>query len=59
MRNIAIVIAAASVLTTIALYGAIITAGVPERSLGASSPIDVMRMMQNAKDLPVQQFDPI
>jgi hypothetical protein len=61
MRRSHIIMGAALVAGVVALLGAstIITANVAKGTdaVPASASIDIMKMMQEAKDLPVEQFD--
>lgn len=60
MRQIQAAPAIASIVTVLAILGVTIINAKPSKELAAapaSSSIDVMRMMSDAKDLPAQQFD--
>jgi hypothetical protein len=62
MRPIFIVIAAALAVTVLAQYNAkVVTAKAPQQSESNAVPmvINIMEMMRQAKDLPIQQFDAI
>jgi hypothetical protein len=62
MRPIFIVIIAALAITLAARYSAkVVTAEAPQQSQSTAGPmlINVMEMMRQAKDLPIQQFDAI
>jgi hypothetical protein len=58
MRQTAIAATIALVTTIVSIWGAtVITANRKAVAASASLSIDVMRMMQGAKNLPDQQFD--
>lgn len=60
MRQISIVTATVWMAVIVALLGASsMIAKVPQKAeaAAASSPIDIMQMTRNAKNLPVEQFD--
>ena len=60
MRQIQAAPAIASIVTVLAILGVTIINAKSSKELAiapASSSIDVMRMMSDAKDLPAQQFD--
>jgi hypothetical protein len=62
MRPIFIVIVAALAITAVAQYSAkVMTAEAPQSRQTGAVPIviDIMQMMRQARDLPVQQFDAI
>ena len=62
MRPIFIVIAAALAVTVLAQYSAkVVTAKAPQQTESNAVPmvINIMEMMRQAKDLPIQQFDAI
>jgi hypothetical protein len=62
MRPIFIVIAAALAVALVVEYSAkVVTAEAPQQSQTNAVPmvINIMEMMRQAKDLPIQQFDAI
>lgn len=61
MRSIFIVIVAAVAIIGVAKFSAtVMTAEAPQARRGAGPiVIDIMQMMRQARDLPVQQFDAI
>jgi len=62
MRPIIIVIAAALAIAVVFEYSAkVVTAEAPQQSQTNATPmiINIMEMMRQAKDLPIQQFDAI
>ena len=42
-----------------ALYGASVMTAAPHGAKASLGPMDILQMMRDAKDLPVQQFDAI
>jgi hypothetical protein len=60
MRRIVIITSAVSIAITVALFGATaMIAHAPQVAVAAaaSSPIDIMQMTRDAKNLPVEQYD--
>ena len=60
MRQTFIVAATALVVAMVGIWSATAILGNAQRqasAVPASTPVDVMQMMQNAKNLPDQQFD--
>ena len=59
MRRIVIITSAVSIAVTVALFGATaMIARTPQAVVAAaSSPIDIMQMTRDAKNLPVEQYD--